>query len=223
MPLFPMDPPPKVLDRNEVCLFGPPIPPSSMYLGVLDRKTGSRSQAKKRKPNTDAAQGIPNRKEAILGRRILHFMEQGRLITEQRDFYQSQRDFFMDELGCYVSTRRDPVLLESPYNHKYAMEYWSDDNLIHPDNIFNIYGQSDLALITSSIPTKKPANNDAIQPLWYRRSKCSELEERISFLMERIQAITEEVEFFRSERAYFKEKLSRHADGERCHDRSGTE
>ncbi|KAH8700193.1 hypothetical protein BGW36DRAFT_373621 [Talaromyces proteolyticus] len=101
--------PPEMLSQN-----GPMIPVT------IDLKSGSRSQAEKRKANSDASRRFRNRKknEAVLEQRISQLMEQLQSVTEQRDFYRSERDFFRDNLGRHVGSGQIPPRPASPRNYR---------------------------------------------------------------------------------------------------------
>lgn len=89
---------------------------------VLDLKSGSSSQAEKRKANSDASRRFRNRKrnEMQLEQRlnsqqdeiqrhaetIRRQSEDLRVIAQQRDHYRSERDFFRDQLGRSMSLSR---------------------------------------------------------------------------------------------------------------------
>ncbi|EEA21891.1 hypothetical protein TMatcc_008685 [Talaromyces marneffei ATCC 18224] len=83
---------------------------------TIDLKSGSRSQAEKRKANSDASRRFRNRKknEAALEQRINQLNEQLQFLTEERDFYRSERDFFRDTLGQHVGTSQMPSRPPSP-------------------------------------------------------------------------------------------------------------
>ncbi|CRG90096.1 hypothetical protein PISL3812_07137 [Talaromyces islandicus] len=101
--------PPEMLGQN-----GPLIPL------MIDLKSGSRSQAEKRKANSDASRRFRNRKknEAMLEQRITQLMEQLQSVTEERDFYRSERDYFRDSLGRHVGAGQMTPRPTSPRHHR---------------------------------------------------------------------------------------------------------
>ncbi|KAI7971760.1 hypothetical protein EIK77_005445 [Talaromyces pinophilus] len=89
---------------------GPMIPVT------IDLKSGSRSQAEKRKANSDASRRFRNRKknEAALEQRISQLNEQLKFLTEERDFYRNERDHFRDTLGEHIGVAQMPPRPASP-------------------------------------------------------------------------------------------------------------
>jgi hypothetical protein len=96
---------------NQVQYGGGPMIPVT-----IDLKSGSRSQAEKRKANSDASRRFRNRKknEAALEQKINQLNEQLQFLTEERDFYRSERDFFRDTLGQHVGIAQMPSRPPSP-------------------------------------------------------------------------------------------------------------
>ncbi|KAJ5731344.1 uncharacterized protein N7483_005852 [Penicillium malachiteum] len=107
---------------------GPGTPGSTSSLGplipcVLDLKSGSTSQAEKRKANSDASRRFRNRKrnELQLEQRLTaqhdEIRRQGeeiRILIQQRDHYRSERDFFRDHFGRSSSLSQFPARPSSP-------------------------------------------------------------------------------------------------------------
>ncbi|KAJ5280814.1 hypothetical protein N7478_006186 [Penicillium angulare] len=107
---------------------GPSTPGSTSSLPglipcVLDLKSGSTSQAEKRKANSDASRRFRNRKrnEMQLEQRltsqqdeIRRQSEEIRSLLQQRDHYRSERDFFRDYLGRSMSLSQVPPRPTSP-------------------------------------------------------------------------------------------------------------
>lgn len=89
---------------------GPMIPVT------IDLKSGSRSQAEKRKANSDASRRFRNRKknEAALEQKIHQLNDQLQHANEERDFYRSERDFFRDALSQHVGSAQMPSRPPSP-------------------------------------------------------------------------------------------------------------
>lgn len=89
---------------------------SPMIPLTIDLKSGSRSQAEKRKANSDASRRFRNRKknEAALEQKINQLNEQLACLTEDRDFYRTERDFYKDALGRHVGTAQMPSRPASP-------------------------------------------------------------------------------------------------------------
>ncbi|KAL1989206.1 hypothetical protein VTN96DRAFT_3753 [Rasamsonia emersonii] len=83
----------------------PPPPFQGMIPVVVDFKSGSRSQAEKRKANSDASRRFRNRKknEMAMEQKINAQAEEIRLLTEERDYYRAERDFFRESLSRAVS------------------------------------------------------------------------------------------------------------------------
>ncbi|EED16458.1 conserved hypothetical protein [Talaromyces stipitatus ATCC 10500] len=96
---------------NHVQYGGGPMIPVT-----IDLKSGSRSQAEKRKANSDASRRFRNRKknEAALEQKINQLNEQLQFLTEERDFYRSERDFFRDALSQHVGIAQIPSRPPSP-------------------------------------------------------------------------------------------------------------
>ncbi|KAJ6104543.1 hypothetical protein N7523_010863 [Penicillium sp. IBT 18751x] len=97
---------------------------------VLDLKSGSSSQAEKRKANSDASRRFRNRKrnevqlEQRLGAQqdeiqrhvetVRRQSEELRFLTLQRDHYRSERDFYREQLGRTMSLSQLPPRPSSP-------------------------------------------------------------------------------------------------------------
>ncbi|KAJ5778134.1 hypothetical protein N7520_001380 [Penicillium odoratum] len=106
----------------------PGTPGSTTSLGglipcVMDLKSGSSSQAEKRKANSDASRRFRNRKrnEVQLEQRltaqqdeIRRQSEEIRALALQRDHYRSERDFFREYLGRSTSLSTLPPRPPSP-------------------------------------------------------------------------------------------------------------
>jgi len=100
---------------------------------VLDMKSGSSSQAEKRKANSDASRRFRNRKrnemqleqrlsaqQEEIQRHIEAFRRQSeeiRSLAQQRDHYRSERDFYRDQLGRSMSLSQLPSRPPSPRSH----------------------------------------------------------------------------------------------------------
>lgn len=89
---------------------------SPMIPVTIDLKSGSRSQAEKRKANSDASRRFRNRKknEAALEQKINQLNEQMQFLAEERDFYRNERDFFRDTLSEHVGIAQMPPRPPSP-------------------------------------------------------------------------------------------------------------
>lgn len=89
---------------------------SPMIPVTIDLKSGSRSQAEKRKANSDASRRFRNRKknEAALEQRINQLNEQIQFLTESRDFYRNERDVFRSALSENISIAQIPPRPSSP-------------------------------------------------------------------------------------------------------------
>jgi hypothetical protein len=110
-PLFPMD----SLNRLSANIGGQkygedlPVPGApqdvapfpGMIPVEIDLKSGSRSQAEKRKANSDASRRFRNRKknELALEQKLKSQAEELRMVLEEREFYRAERDFFRESLG----------------------------------------------------------------------------------------------------------------------------
>ncbi|KAJ5579845.1 uncharacterized protein N7459_005830 [Penicillium hispanicum] len=97
---------------------------------VLDLKSGSSSQAEKRKANSDASRRFRNRKrnEMQLEQRlsaqqdeiqrhmetVRRQTEELRSLAQQRDHYRAERDFYRDHLGRSMSLSQLPPRPQSP-------------------------------------------------------------------------------------------------------------
>ncbi|KAJ6140589.1 hypothetical protein N7470_010385 [Penicillium chermesinum] len=70
----------------------------------VDLKSGSSSQAEKRKANSDASRRFRNRKrnEMQLEARLTAQQDEIRALLQQRDHYRSERDFFREQLSRSV-------------------------------------------------------------------------------------------------------------------------
>lgn len=103
---------------------------SSLIPCVLDLKSGSTSQAEKRKANSDASRRFRNRKrnEMQLEQRLTSQQDEIerqmdslrrqtdeiRFLIQQRDHYRTERDFFRDHLGRSMSLSSLPPRPSSP-------------------------------------------------------------------------------------------------------------
>ncbi|CAI7644103.1 unnamed protein product [Penicillium crustosum] len=108
---------------------GSPLP-VGMIPCVLDMRSGSSSQAEKRKANSDASRRFRNRKrnEMQLEQRlsaqqdeiqrnvetVRRQSEELRSLVQQRDHYRSERDFYRDHLGRTMSLSALPPRPSSP-------------------------------------------------------------------------------------------------------------
>lgn len=95
----------------------PDVPPAQGMIPVyVDLKSGSRSQAEKRKANSDASRRFRNRKknEMAMEQKISSQAEELRLMTDERDFYRAERDFFRDALGRAIGPNQLPHRPTSP-------------------------------------------------------------------------------------------------------------
>lgn len=97
---------------------------------VLDMKSGSSSQAEKRKANSDASRRFRNRKrnevqmeqkitaqqeEMRKQAEILHrHTQEIRALFQEREYYRSERDFYREQLGRVVPPSQLPVRSASP-------------------------------------------------------------------------------------------------------------
>ncbi|KAJ5659378.1 hypothetical protein N7507_005829 [Penicillium longicatenatum] len=106
----------------------PGTPGSTTSIGglipcVMDLKSGSSSQAEKRKANSDASRRFRNRKrnEVQLEQRlsaqqdeIRRQSEEIRALIHQRDYYRAERDFFREQVGRSTSLSSLPPRPPSP-------------------------------------------------------------------------------------------------------------
>lgn len=107
-----------------------PNTPGAMIPCVLDMKSGSSSQAEKRKANSDASRRFRNRKrnevqmeqkitaqqeEMRKQAEILHrHTQEIRALFQEREYYRSERDFYREQLGRVVPPSQLPVRPASP-------------------------------------------------------------------------------------------------------------
>ena len=107
-----------------------PNTPGTMIPCVLDMKSGSSSQAEKRKANSDASRRFRNRKrnevqmeqkitaqqeEMRKQAEILHrHTQEIRALFQEREYYRSERDFYREQLGRVVPPSQLPVRPASP-------------------------------------------------------------------------------------------------------------
>ncbi|KAL1966444.1 hypothetical protein VTN77DRAFT_4586 [Rasamsonia byssochlamydoides] len=91
------------------------VPPGKIPV-VIDLKSGSRSQAEKRKANSDASRRFRSRKknEMVLEKKINALEEEIRLLTEERDYYRTERDFFRESLSRTMGSGPLPTRPPSP-------------------------------------------------------------------------------------------------------------
>lgn len=105
---------------------------------TMDVKSGSRKQAEKRKANSDASRRLRNRKknEAALEQRINQLNEQLRSLTEGRDFYRSERDFFRAALSEHIGIAQLPPRPPSPApSCHYTQSRASPGGQLSPDQV----------------------------------------------------------------------------------------
>jgi hypothetical protein len=83
---------------------------------TIDLKSGSRSQAEKRKANSDASRRFRNRRknQAALEQRVNQRNEQLQFLTEEINFYRNERDFFRDTLIEHIGIAQMPPRPPSP-------------------------------------------------------------------------------------------------------------
>lgn len=90
---------------------------------IVDYKSGSRSQAEKRKANSDASRRFRNRKknELALEQRISSQAEQMRMLTEERDYYRAERDFYRETLSQTIGLGQLPPRPPSPRHFRASL------------------------------------------------------------------------------------------------------
>lgn len=116
---------------NHVQYDGGPMIPIA-----IDLKSGSRSQAEKRKANSDASRRFRNRKknEAALEQRINQLNEQLQSITEETNFYRNERDFFRDKLSEHIGIAQIPPRPPPPSSRRCDQSTASPNNQPSPAN-----------------------------------------------------------------------------------------
>lgn len=116
--------------------------PGAMIPCVLDMKSGSSSQAEKRKANSDASRRFRNRKrnevqmeqkitaqqeEMRKQAEILHrHTQEIRALFQEREYYRSERDFYREQLGRVLPPSQLPVRPASPGSEKQHHQGGSD-------------------------------------------------------------------------------------------------
>lgn len=109
---------------------------------VLDLKSGSSSQAEKRKANSDASRRFRNRKRNELQMEqkitaqqeemrkqtdLLHRQTQEiRALAQEREYYRSERDFYREQLGRVLPPSQLPARPASPRALSSVMEKPAD-------------------------------------------------------------------------------------------------
>lgn len=106
---------------------------SAMIPVTIDLRSGSRSLAEKRKANSDASRRFCNRKknEATLEQRVNQLNEQLQFLTEKRDFYHNERNFFRDALSEHIGVAQMPPRSPSP-SHRYDQSTASPSDQLLP-------------------------------------------------------------------------------------------
>lgn len=115
---------------------------SGMILCTLDLKSGSSTQAEKRKANSDASRRFRNRKRNELQMEqkitaqqeemrkqadILQQHSQGiRALTQEREYYRCERDFYREQLGRAIPPSQLPTRPVSPRALSSALEKSTD-------------------------------------------------------------------------------------------------
>lgn len=215
--MFPSSPP-DILSQN-----GPIVP------ATIDLESGSTTQPKKRKAKIDMSQRFGGRKrnESIIEQRLswlreeMHLTAQLHLITEQRDIYHSQRDFFREELSRHVGTQGIPLRPASPCNHTSTRGQSDNHPLVTaPD----IPSQSDPTTPETNdlksgprnqIDERRKANSDGSRRFRSRKKNETVLVQTMSQLMEQLQLTTKQRDFYRLERDFFTEEVGRYVRGMR--------
>ncbi|KAJ5225282.1 hypothetical protein N7468_006507 [Penicillium chermesinum] len=111
---------PRMSEITAVPSRGQGIPLSPEAPGMIpcfvDLKSGSSSQAEKRKANSDASRRFRNRKrnEMQLEARLTAQQDEIRALLQQRDHYRSERDFFREQLSRSVPLSQLPPRPSSP-------------------------------------------------------------------------------------------------------------
>ncbi|RAL05989.1 uncharacterized protein BO80DRAFT_86188 [Aspergillus ibericus CBS 121593] len=123
---------PRHTGEEAAAVGGPPENPPypGMIPCILDLKSGSSSQAEKRKANSDASRRFRNRKrnemqleQKIAGQQdeirkhteaLQRQAQEIRSLIEERDFYRSERDFFRDHVTRLVPAGQLPTRPASP-------------------------------------------------------------------------------------------------------------
>lgn len=123
---------------------------------VIDLKSGSRSQAEKRKANSDASRRFRNRKknEAALEQRIAELNEHVQALAEERDYYRSERDFFRDNMSQTVGAGQLPARPPSPRHYRSTFTR-SGSESVKVEDVSRSAGASPLM---TSLPTPSPAH-----------------------------------------------------------------
>lgn len=112
---------------EETSVPGPPhegfpaIP--GMIPVIVDYKSGSRSQAEKRKANSDASRRFRNRKknELALEQKINSQAEQIRILTEERDYYRTERNFYRETVSQTIGLGQLPPRPASPRHFRSSL------------------------------------------------------------------------------------------------------
>jgi len=108
----------------------PEIPPAQGLIPVfVDLKSGSRSQAEKRKANSDASRRFRNRKknEMAMEQKISSLSEEVRLTGDERDFYRAERDFFREALSRAIGPAKVPPRPTSPRHFAVSADHTVKD------------------------------------------------------------------------------------------------
>ncbi|KAB8213176.1 hypothetical protein BDV33DRAFT_197065 [Aspergillus novoparasiticus] len=92
----------------------PPDP--GMIPCILDLKSGSSSQAEKRKANSDASRRFRNRKRNELQMQAQEIRD----LLQERDFYRSERDFYREHVGRLVPSGQIPARPASPRSFQHS-------------------------------------------------------------------------------------------------------
>ncbi|KAJ5863966.1 uncharacterized protein N7529_005882 [Penicillium soppii] len=160
---------------------GSPLP-SGMIPCVLDMRSGSSSQAEKRKANSDASRRFRNRKrnEMQLEQRLTAQQdeiqrsvetvrrqnEELRSLVQQRDHYRSERDFYRDHLGRTMSLAALPPRPASPRSTQSA------STLVAPEGAPSTWSGADAARSVSGTqpaaggPAGRLLDSAQSQPAW---------------------------------------------------------
>lgn len=109
--------------------YPPDVPPGLIPVTV-DYKSGSRSQAEKRKANSDASRRFRNRKkqEQAMEQRIKSQEEEIRMLTEERDYYRAERDFYRETLSRTVGLGQLPARPPSPRQFRSSLNQQASES-----------------------------------------------------------------------------------------------
>ncbi|KAL3466001.1 hypothetical protein BJX64DRAFT_34306 [Aspergillus heterothallicus] len=152
----------------------PETPPPGKIPCFVDLKSGSSSQAEKRKANSDASRRFRNRKRNEMqmeqkitsqqdeirkqAETIQKQVEELRVLMEQREFYRTERDYFREQVAHFVPPTQLPARPTSP------TPLWLSSEPTTSDRESSSWASPDVPLKIEGAPSGSTSHKSASGP-----------------------------------------------------------